>query len=136
VYYLDVSKDIHYTDGKNIKEGRPIKIPEHCYVFLGDNVSNSHDSRLWRKRTVHLRNGQTVIYDVGEMVTNEDEKRQMGLAHYDHVIKADIYGRRWAFNQDDVKYERDEKFIFVKRNLILGKALLIWWPLHRFRIIR
>jgi signal peptidase I len=53
---LAVDRDIHYCvpDGSYLKK---IRIPPDRYVMLGDNSSNSRDSRVWSERVFLMKDG-------------------------------------------------------------------------------
>ena len=59
-----VDRDIHYTgDGEDGRFLADIKIPEGCYVMLGDNSNNSKDSRLWEVNAFLLKDGTLLLAD-------------------------------------------------------------------------
>lgn len=144
---LRVGRDVYYkaqdTD-ENFRDGVPLKTGPGEYIMMGDNVGNSHDSRKWKKYTFHHRKHGPIVFE-GQARKGTDERaelaRQLGLAKPpDYYIKADINGREWHFDETDLDPEHStepEKFIFVHRRYIIGKAFWVWWPPGRwFKMIR
>ena len=40
-------ENVYYNRGTYAQSGRPVKVPEGYYFFLGDNSASSRDSRYW-----------------------------------------------------------------------------------------
>ncbi len=153
---LRIARDVYYkaedpsADGRNsenIQDGNPIRTGRDQYLMMGDNVGNSHDSRKWKKMTYVLKDGRRVVYESqadksSDLEERENVQRQLGLPKLpDHYIKADLNGREWVFNDEDIHPEHPmaerENFAFVDRRHIIGKAFWVWWPAGRwFKMIR
>jgi signal peptidase I len=139
---LRVDRDLYFKrrDGDpNLREGEPMDpLPPDCYFVLGDNASVSKDARSWRKKTFHLKNGETVVCERDAVDTGVGKYQD----HYDRplalVVKNDQYGAQVPiFEEDLVGEPDDEAFPYVPERYIVGKALWIWWPPTRwFRAIR
>ena len=143
---LALGRDIFYKGKDSSREGairddEPIKIPPGHYIMMGDNVTNSHDSRAWIKRTIKLKNGRTIIcesqqVDYGSIRQTLQKKFNLPTSP-DHGIEGDIDGNDIAYNQEDIESDNREPFHFVDEKFIVGKALWIWWPQGRwFHLIR
>ncbi|MDE7029737.1 MAG: signal peptidase I [Lachnospiraceae bacterium] len=50
--YIDGNVISDYTDNPFYEDFGPYNIPENCYFMMGDNRSNSWDSRYWKNRFV------------------------------------------------------------------------------------
>ena len=122
---------------------RPLRIEPGRYFMLGDNVNNSHDGRAWKKRTLLLRNGKTVVYESSNETTDYESRKAWADRNGkstppDLLIREDEHGHEWAL--DSSEYERrlpDEAYEFVESRFLIGRAFAVCWPLSRsFRRIR
>lgn len=114
-----------------------LSIPKERYLAIGDNVCNSKDGRLWKERTVKLKNGAQWTGD-GDSPENYPQTRAV-----DGKLERfrDTDGTDHFFAQEDVENEdfggAEEKWHpFVSREEFVGKALVVWYPLARFKVIR
>ncbi len=152
---LRVGRDLYYhgrPEG-NFVDGRDgvVKTGPDDYIMFGDNVTNSHDSRLWKKYTYHLKDGSLVICEgaadksgLGDEDTHArvafQERHGLGEPP-DYYISADWRGHERAFQEEDLDPGHaapvEENFITVTRKHIVGKAFWVWWPPGRwFHMIR
>ena len=93
--------------------------------MLGDNTDSSSDSRKWRVRTVYLTDGTEIRYD-----DSESPNYMAGDSSRKYVTDVDGIRREWTEDEED--HERGSSARnapFVWRELIVGRAFLIFWPL-------
>lgn len=156
---LKVGRDIHYREGSRtgrFREDEAKKIGPNNYVVMGDNVTSSHDSRGWIKKSYQLTNGELVEYEGQQEfdrgVDVDSIKDRYKLQVTPSEIVADKYGRIWALYAQGTdpgplpprvpagviaSTPRDQEFYEIGENFIVGKALWIWWPPGRwFTLIR
>ncbi|MFH0946550.1 MAG: signal peptidase I [Planctomycetota bacterium] len=125
---LKILRDIHYTNhghsGKNVFE-----IPDDSLFALGDNTQNSHDGRMWTAERVTFKDGRKVLR----------EHRDYG---WDTLEFIDIYGEtyRAPYGQEPIIDRKGiDPFNFIPRNLLLGKAIAVFWPIFphfRWKLLR
>jgi hypothetical protein len=147
---LALGRDIFYR-GRGLDrelvlhEDEIAKIPAHSYMMMGDNVTNSHDSRAWIRHTFHLKDGRSVVCEEQQIIRSysnnylEGLKEKFGLPRTPEIgIDGDEHGNEVPIFQDEVESEdKPEPFRFVDEKFIVGKALWIWWPVGRwFHLIR
>lgn len=126
---LRIDRDLYYENrfsyrGDWQRDG--LVIPEGAYFMLGDNTDHSSDSRKWRVRTVFLRDGTEIRYD--------DGGSGHGPSWLDGGMKqvVDVDGVTRTWHEDDEDPDRGgtaENAPFVWRELIVGRAFLVFWPL-------
>lgn len=143
---LSVGRDLQYRGRDrelSLAEDTPMAIPEGSYLVFGDNVSSSHDSRAWLKRTFLLKDGRSVICEQQQIneSTSSFNKYLQGKLHLaeppDIGIDGDVNGQEIALFRDQIKSESEaEPFRFVERGFVVGRVQKIWWPLSRARPIR
>jgi signal peptidase I len=127
---LRIDRDLRY---QNVWDSNPearndgIDIPAGHYFMLGDNTTNSSDSRRWRMVHVHLKDGRTILHDQGnspEYVENPKDGRT-----WKRVTDADGIERTWAEEDEDpLQGSETVSAPFVARDLIVGRAFLVFWP--------
>ncbi|KAF0240957.1 MAG: signal peptidase [Planctomycetota bacterium] len=136
-----VGRDILYnkagqSSGESVLTGKEfLPIPKDRYFAIGDNVCNSKDGRLWKERKIELKNGQTIIGD-GDSPENYPQNR---TGETTRERFRDLEGTDHFFIQEEVKDEGDrdkEWHPFVAREEMVGKALVVWFPFARFKMIR
>jgi signal peptidase I len=137
-----IDRDIYYAsdyDSRSIlKENEPLVIPDGKYVAIGDNIPNSKDSRIWRMRTITLKNGKVIKCDAEPSSDSyQDSGRMIRVLRDKRTNRGgDIWGMSHVTNKDDVVSNDVEPYPFVSSNEIFGRALLIYWPLPRLKFIR
>jgi signal peptidase I len=128
---LKVWQDVHYKArlSGDWEEGKALAIPEGAYVFLGDNVNSSHDSRSWVRKTFTLKDGRTIACENQE-IENRSEFNPSSPEGIENPlwIQADTLGRGQWIDQDQVVSKTSEPFHFVERRFIRGKVMRVWWP--------
>jgi len=128
---LRIDRDEYYDVG-----GNPLriwKIPEDCFLALGDNTISSLDSRRWRVAEAHLKNGEVVRWDANtrEGVLNPPARRPPGPGDPEIVVQADVDGRVRRFRRSEVeRWVPDAPYPFVPRDHLVGRAFAIFWPLY------
>ncbi|MEK7467229.1 MAG: signal peptidase I [Planctomycetota bacterium] len=136
-----IGRDILYNEagqssGESVLTGQDhLSIPKDSYFAIGDNVCNSKDGRLWKERIVRLKSGLTIHGD-GDSPENYPQNRTG-----ETIVERfrDLEGTDHFFKQEDVEDEGDRDkpwHPFVAREELVGKALVVWYPFARFKMIR
>ncbi|MFG0318913.1 MAG: signal peptidase I [Planctomycetota bacterium JB042] len=126
---LEVRRDIHYL-AMNGSRQQTFSVPDDALLVLGDNTQNSSDGRMWRAQRVELPDGRETYRERGDV--HDRSKRDF----------VDVYGERYRTRNGPapVVYSTDtQAFSFVPRNLLLGKAIAVFWPIYphfRWKLIR
>lgn len=126
---LTLAHDIHYT-GRHAFD-----IPDDGFVMLGDNTSNSSDSRKWAANVVTLNDGSGIQYVAPDRVHTESDgdvanfvtDREAGVFRF-----RDSYGvpREVPMDQADVELR---KLPFARRHDLVGRAFFIFFPFPPFQ---
>lgn len=123
---LEVWRDIYYTLGN---QGRDFKIPAGCYVMLGDNTQNSHDSREWNFRRISWPGRGSE----GQIVRGQDYSGnptdRVGDDGKPWKFFRDEWGELHEFHAAGSKEIERLAAPYVPRNLITGRAVIVFWPL-------
>ena len=140
---LRLARDVYYTAGDAARD--IFEVPEGHYMMLGDNPLDSRDSRGWRLigfrvdeppyGGVELRGSRfhQDEYNPHHVVTEDGEQ----LAFF-----RDEFGERHHFLRRNAVPLTPTPASFVPREMILGRALLVFWPflprldIYRLRWIR
>ncbi len=136
---LQVYRDTFYS--APLPNGAPwiVTIPAENYVMLGDNTLDSADSRLWEEQTITLAG-------LGPRSGNyrNRENPLPGVGDYRNLVRfKDTYGEVDWFPRETIESESGlrlegllselgaiEREPLVSRNLILGRAVAIFWPIR------
>jgi signal peptidase I len=127
---LQTFRDIYYTT--EMVKVTQFKIPENCYVMLGDNTQDSSDSREWQlgKYTV---DGQVIRGNWRPHDPNAANPAQIpGEAEGMRMFFRDEWGELHTFFPKPGSGPEFEQAPFVPRNLIVGRAVIVFWPLWPF----
>jgi signal peptidase I len=132
---LEVYRDIYYTLGST----STFKIPPGNYVMLGDNTQDSSDGREWRLAVYHTGEGHTGEGHTDEgraddgFVRGNDFKGnpeiRAGGPEGNHVFFRDEFGDLHDFIERPGDRGPDIAAPFVPRNLITGRAIIVFWPM-------
>lgn len=105
--------------------------PEGAYVCLGDNTSNSSDSRKWFVGERRLLDGTELRYDRASNasgIKNVKDADGNYVPGRQYVIDVQGVRREWSVDEEDGPQRRGDARPFVWRSLIIGRAFVIFWP--------
>ncbi len=137
---LQVYRDVYYLD----QGVDGIRIPADRYFMLGDNTQDSSDSRAWRWWKVEVEDGQGGPVALrGNNLSNAPSPLERN-PHTFHPSTGgswtrfvDEWGETWVVPQQRMKAVGVEDAPFVPRELITGRALVVFWPISiRHRLAR
>jgi len=125
---VEVYRDIYYTeDGKNSE----FQIPPGCYVMLGDNTQDSSDSRFWTFITMGPNaEGEWVR---GNYFPPQNPVTVSGEPAGPRVFLRDEWGDLHNFTAQSDSPPRMEPAPFVRREMIVGRAVAVFWPISLAR---
>jgi len=123
---VEIYRDIYYTPGT---KGRDFKIPLGNYVMLGDNTLDSHDSREWMFAHYSWPGPGSEGRDVrGQYYANSNPQRVPDAAG-SLIFFRDEWGELHDFPERSATEGQRTAASFVPRNLITGRAVIVFWPL-------
>lgn len=123
---VEVWRDIYYTNGT---KSRDFRIPPGHYVMLGDNTLDSHDSREWTFSHFSWKGPGSEGRDVrGQYYERVNPLRVMGPGGA-RVFFRDEWGELHDFLEKDATEAPRSPAAYVPRNLITGRAVMVFWPL-------
>ncbi len=129
---LDLARDLYYTaDGRRTE----FTIPDGQYVMLGDNTQDSSDSREWSLVQYSWPASADNPGSGGGFVRgnfrppNENPLKVTGDPAGTRVFLRDEWGELHHFLERDATRGETIPAPFVPRELIVGRAVLVFWPL-------
>ncbi|MFH1226364.1 MAG: signal peptidase I [Planctomycetota bacterium] len=136
---LKILRDIYYSGDYDyrsaFKEDNPVAIPNGKYVVFGDNVPNSKDSRLWQKKVITLKNQRVIECDTDYCV----EDRPAGIFRIIRNEKdnrgGDIWGVSYEIKYADIVDIKEENSIFIDKDEVFGRGIMVYWPFKRIKVI-
>lgn len=124
-----VENDVQYSMVQTTKW----KIPEGCYVMLGDNTWSSRDSRYWTANVVRTLDGREFVAPDTARVTEEREETVFRPHPDGSVDFIDSYGVPRHFAKDEIEpVRRNVPLPFVKQDDLVGRAFFIFFPFPPF----
>jgi len=137
---IKIWRDLYYYDTSGIlKENKPLVIPEGKYFAIGDNIPNSKDSRLWRMRKITLKDGTIIKCDAEPSsadIYQEDGDIIRIKRNKQNNRGGDIWGMDRVINRTDIVSNDVENAPFIDADEIFGRALFVYWPINRLKLIR
>ena len=128
---MRIDRDLRYEnswDANPAARRGGLTVPADSYFMLGDNTRNSSDSRRWRLVTQHLIDGRTIQYDYSSAPDYLDADFDADRTPK-QVVDADGLVRHWyEEDEDPERGSETEAAPFVHRDLIVGRAFLVFWP--------
>ena len=131
---LETWRDIYYTLGRKVE----FTIPPGNYVMLGDNTQDSADSREWELMQWRIghEGGEVVRGNSREDPSGQDPsgnpKRVLGEAGGPRYFFRDEWGELHNFLRTEVDSLPTISAPLVPRELVVGRALLVFWPNNPF----
>ncbi len=120
---IRVERDIEYH-AKRAK----FTVPADGYVMLGDEVTNSMDSRSWTVTEFKSRDGSE-SWRAAEMVPDETGKMVRNVVRKDGRVRfTDPDGVSHDLAEADLGRPRAVPIPFARKEHLLGRAFLIYWP--------
>jgi signal peptidase I len=130
---LQVCRDIYYTEGRGESK---YAIPDGHYFMMGDNTQDSSDSREWNLYVLEVNeDGKT------REIRGNNRFRENPIA-----LQTELGGTTWFRDEwgelsvlpsQDCRVLPPENAPFVPRELMTGRALLVFWPFSwEHRVVR
>lgn len=134
---LETWRDIYYTSGT---KGREFRIPAGHYVMLGDNTQDSSDSREWLFSNYRWDGpGSDGEFVRGNFFPpsprdplNGNPIQVQGGVLGPRVFFRDEWGEMHTFIAKPGTLGAQEEAPYVARELVVGRAVLVFWPLWPF----
>jgi signal peptidase I len=122
---VEIWRDIYYrSDALS-----DFKIPAGQYVMLGDNTADSHDSRHWQFAHFSWPGPGSEGRDVRGQYFSATNPVRVNEADGARLFFRDEWGELHDFPEKTATESRRTEASFVPRNLITGRAVIVFWPL-------
>ncbi len=123
-----VYRDIYYRDDISRRPAEWI-IPEDHYVMLGDNTQDSADSREWQLNCIQYPAEDGPIYRGNHRGQGENPRDVTGGPGGTEQWFRDEYGELHHWKKAQAKHVGFIPVSFVPRELITGRAVVVFWPI-------
>ena len=125
---LMVYRDIYYlSDGA--RNGAEWTIPADHFVMLGDNTQDSSDAREWTLESIRYPRGSGEIFRGNYRGNNENPRIVQGDPAGAMQWFRDEFGEYHHWRAADAERLHTEGVSLVPRELITGRAVVVFWPL-------
>lgn len=122
---IRVERDVFYVSQGTTKW----IVPPGKYVVLGDNSEASEDSRLWTVTELDVRGAEKPVRAATAVLTETGGRKDNVTQKGDLVSLTDVDGVPRSIPRDDITSRRTGVAAsFVPRDHILGRVILIYWP--------
>jgi len=130
---VEVLRDLYYVP-QDLPHGK-VTIPEERYFFLGDNTLDSADGRDWKSVKVRTTDadGDTHTYRGNYRGRGENPARGKDSDGVAFTGFRDEFGNYRWMPSSLVQQDLPASAPLVPRDLIQGRALAVFWPLHPWR---
>ncbi len=121
---LQVYRDIYYLEGRGESQ---YAIPDGHYFMLGDNTQNSSDSREWNLYVMEAK----IAGETRQLRGNNREPENPVHVQTEHGPTTwfrDQWGELFVLSSPQTRRMPPENAPFVPRELMTGRALLVFWP--------
>jgi signal peptidase I len=129
---LQVYRDIYYLEGRT----HEFAIPADSYLVLGDNTQDSADSRMWSAYSASWAGegpeGSSIRQARGYDHGRENPARGL-VGDAPTTFFRDEWGERYVMLSEDFMPLMPADAPFVPRELILGRAFAVFWPIAPWR---
>lgn len=130
-------RDIYYDSAGILKNRQPLTIPQNKYFSIGDNIPNSKDSRLWEIRAITLQDGSIIQCDAKPNETYKEDFNTIAILRNKRNNRGgDVWGASHLIHKDTILSDTEEPAPFIDKTEIFGRALFVYWPLNRIKLIR
>ncbi|MCB9915525.1 MAG: signal peptidase I [Planctomycetes bacterium] len=133
---LAVSRDIYYLS--DTVKRYEWDIPAEHYLMLGDNTQDSSDAREWMLECIRYPRGEGgTVYRGNLRAQNNNPRVVTGEPGGPVQWFRDEWGELHHWPLADAERLTPEPVSFVSRELITGRAVVVFWPLKpSFRLWR
>jgi signal peptidase I len=128
---LAIARDVYYTDDGRAREW---SVPAGHYMMLGDNSGNSADSRRWTAQIAALVDGSVIRWEAESRdgIANPGPGWKNLPPDARLTVEQDVDGVVRRFRRGDAIDARsgEESLPFVPRDYLIGRAFVVFWPIH------